>query len=343
MVMSRKKPALKHDFSEKAIKSRRKFPKLNTFLIILFLALEVACVLFMIFFNPPLQDRIDKYDVYVSPRADGTLDIEYKLLWTPLDALEPLEWVYVGLANPNFTILEHSSNIDYIEEYSDDYGECHIDIYFKDNYYKNQALEFSFKINQRDMLCKKDGRLFYEFIPCWFNATPISSYSFNWRASTNILSSNADYQAGEWLCWNGAMDCGEYRALQIEYKEFNAQATSYSAFDDSNVYNELREAKIGVYVICSFIIAILIFFQVVMVDSFVSYGRGRGFLHVHGHHVHIYGHKNPDYIEARDKHLASHSGSRGGGGGCACACACAGGGRAGCSQKDTYKVSKSNL
>ena len=83
--------------------------------------------------------------------------------------------------------------------------------------------------------------------------------------------------------------------------------------------------------------------EMYLVDSFVSYNRGRGFLRGYGHHVHVYGYHNPRYISARNRHNAS-SGGRGGfsGGGCACACACAcaGGGRAGCSQKDGYRMKK---
>jgi len=85
--------------------------------------------------------------------------------------------------------------------------------------------------------------------------------------------------------------------------------------------------------------ALLIIAEVYIVDSYVSYGRGRGFLTGHGYYVHTYGRSNPYYIRQRDKYIATHrsnSGGRSGGCACACACACAGGGRAGCSQKDTY-------
>ena len=79
-----------------------------------------------------------------------------------------------------------------------------------------------------------------------------------------------------------------------------------------------------------------------VVDCFVSYRRGRGFLRGYGHRIHTYGRVNPHYRRAANAHAASNSG-RGYGGGsrgcaCACACACAGGGRAGCSRKDTKEV-----
>ena len=79
--------------------------------------------------------------------------------------------------------------------------------------------------------------------------------------------------------------------------------------------------------------------ELFIVDSYVSYNRGRGFLRGYGHPLHVYGYSNPRYTEAQmEKSGGSHRGGTYRGGGCACACACAGGGRAGCSQKDTYKV-----
>ena len=44
-----------------------------------------------------------------------------------------------------------------------------------------------------------------------------------------------------------------------------------------------------------------------------------------GYYIHTYGRSNPLYIRARDRYNATHSRSS------------AGGGRAGCSQKDTYE------
>ena len=89
---------------------------------------------------------------------------------------------------------------------------------------------------------------------------------------------------------------------------------------------------------CIFFMGLILLGEIMIIDGFVSYGRGRGFVRGYGYHVHTYGRVNPHYTSARDAHNSgSRGGARGGGGcACACACACAGGGRAGCSQKDTY-------
>ena len=90
------------------------------------------------------------------------------------------------------------------------------------------------------------------------------------------------------------------------------------------------------------VIAGILVAEIYLLDSHVSYRRGRGFLVGYGHPIHTYGYQNPRYIRAYNRahtHTSSgrsSGGFRGGGCACACACACAGGGRAGCSQKDTY-------
>ena len=140
----------------------------------------------------------------------------------------------------------------------------------------------------------------------------------------------------------GSLDYGEYSKMTIQYgmDDFaGCQTVQYRTFDDDGARNELKEDKVGVIVLCCLVAAFLIIAEVYIVDCYVSYGRGRGFLTGHGYHVHTYGRSNPHYIIARDKYNATHGGRSGGHGGgcaCACACACAGGGRAGCSQKDTY-------
>jgi len=326
---------VKYDFSKETIEKRRTFPTWRVIVLILLLVVQVFCVAGIIFYKPTPQDRIDSYEIYIEPRADGTLDMEYKLHWTPL-VDEPLEDIYIGVANPNYSIISYSDNIKDIDKQNED-DMCTMKVIFKNAYEKNQAFDFSIKINQGSILCEEDGKKFYEFIPGWFNETPVCDYSFYWKSNENIIFSNSKVENDGWLNWTGSMDVGEYRILRVEYKEFNATATYFKEFDDSGVYNGLKEDRWAFIALMSFIIVVLLVIQLHMLDCFVSYYRGRGFFHGYGHHVYIYGRRNPRY----DKECARHSGSHGGRGGiggcaCACACACAGGGRAGCSQKDTY-------
>ena len=87
--MARRK-ANPYDFSEEAIKKRRTFPIGRLIALMVLVIVQIACILFAIYYNPTPDDKIDKYEIYVVPRDDGTLDIEYKLRWTPLSSSEPL-------------------------------------------------------------------------------------------------------------------------------------------------------------------------------------------------------------------------------------------------------------
>ena len=195
--------------------------------------------------------------------------------------------------------------------------------------------EFSFKINQRDMLCQNASGYFYEFVPGWFNAIRVEQYKFTWSR-----------KGKDDLVQTGSLDYGEYSSMYVQYgkEDFTGcKVCDYFPFDKDGAYNELEEEKAVAAAMCCLGAALLIIAEVYIVDSYVSYSRGRGFLSGYGYHVHTYGRSNPHYIRARDKYNEEHGhhsgGFRGGGGcACACACACAGGGRAGCSQKDTHET-----
>ena len=215
---------VKYDFSEKTVKRRRKFPKANVIWLVVLIILQIGCVVGIFLIDPGAhpQDKIDSYQVFVTPKEDGTLDIEYRFTWTPLDPDEALTFVYVGVANPDYTVVNYSLNITSIEEYEDEYGECHMDLHLDKEYYEGETIEFYVIINQKNMLCEKDGQIFYEFVPCWFNSTPIDSYTFYWKAQSGITSTNADKTIDEWYIWQGSMNAGEYRMMTVKYESFDA-------------------------------------------------------------------------------------------------------------------------
>ena len=331
-----KKGRVNAKYEEKYIKSNRTFPTWNTVLLGFIVAVQVGLILLCIFFQPKPQDVIHQYNVTVEPQQDGTLDIEYRLVWEALDQSEELTWVEIGMANENFVIYPESvsSNIKSYSKYADgDYVSLQLN--FQKAYQGGDVLEFAFKINQRDMLCKSEAGYFYEFVPGWFNAIQVEQYEFLW-----LIDGAKDYVR------RGSLDYGQYCKMNVTYGPdafTGCQTVKYVPFDDEGAYNELKEDKTAAIVICCFGIVLLMIAEVYIVDCYVSYSRGRGFLSGYGYHIHTYGRRNPHYIRERDKHAAAqggHSGSRGGGCACACACACAGGGRAGCSQKDTTSLRK---
>ncbi|MBQ9132568.1 MAG: hypothetical protein IJX62_08900 [Clostridia bacterium] len=332
-------------YSEETVKKKRKFPQSNAILLGLCVFLQVLLILFAILFQPQPQDVIREYGLTVTPMEDGSLEMEYRFVWTALDTEEPLTWVEIGVANPrlNYDPTQVSDNIRRINYVEDgDYTALRLDL--NRAYHGGETLEFSFTLRQYDMLCQDANGYFYELVPGWFNATPVEHYTFRWATSKNVESTNSDTKTGSYYIWEGSMDCGTYVKMDVRYRgtAFAGESTvEYRPFDDYGVSNDLRDEKILVIFLVVVAVLLLGLAEMYLVDSFVSYRRGRGFLRGYGHHVHVYGYVNPRYRTERDLH-ATARGGRGGfsGGGCACACACAGGGRAGCSQKDGYRYKK---
>ena len=334
----------KNNYSPEAVKKNRTFPLKNTFFLGVILILQIGCILFGCIYEPKPQDRIDSYSVTVYPRENGTLDITYDIVWTALDENEELSWVSIGMANPNYRIYTNTLSdtiASAMPEYEDGYVGLRLD--FKDSYSGGESVHFSFSINQGDVICRGQDSYFFEYVPGWFNRIPVTHYEFNWENSDAITSVNTKY-IDTFCTWLGEFDCGGYQVMKVEYTEdaFNSPHTvPYKPFEDDGAYNDLKSDKAAVWfvMICLCFLGLIAEFYII--DSYVSYRRGRGFLTGYGHHVHVYGRVNPHYRVAHSSHVSRSGGGGGRGCACACACACAGGGRAGCSQKDTYgKFSK---
>lgn len=348
-----KKGRVDAKYEEAYIKANRTFPVSKTILLVAILVIQIGIIFTAFCFKPQPQDIIRQYDVTVVPQEDGSLDISYHFIWEAVDTSEELTWVEIGMANSNYTVYRDSVS-DTIRKYTKESydGAVYLVLDLDRAYTGGEVLEFSFKINQKDMLCQNDNCYFYEFVPGWFNATPVENYTFRWADDERIQSTSGAQRQDRYYTWNGSLECGGYAMMSVRYEPESfagCDTVRYWPFDDSGTYNSLAEEKAAIIVIAFVFAALLSIVQVWIVDSVVSYHRGRGFLSGHGYHVHIYGRSNPHYIRARNRYNGSHagrSGGRGGGGGggcaCACACACAGGGRAGCSQKDTYASSSRN-
>ncbi len=336
----------KNDYSAETIKQRRKFPVKNTVIIAICIIAQIFLIYRAVTEKAEPQDIIEKYGVAVEVLEDGSLDIEYSFLWKAIDTTEELTWVEIGMPNAMFTVYEDSisGNIkEYAGIYEDGYTGVRLD--FHRGYKGGENIKFSFKVNQKYMLCKASEGYYYEFVPGWFNSTPVENYEFKWKKTDLIDEADGAKMKNSYYVWSGSLDCGEYEMLQVSY-DLDAfkdvEIVEYEPFYTNGAYNQLEERETTNRVLYCAGILILLFVEIYRLDSHVSYRRGRGFLVGYGHPIHTYGYHNPRYIKAYNRAHTSTSTGRGGGGfrgggcACACACACAGGGRAGCSQKDTY-------
>ena len=330
-------------FEDEYVRKNRTFPRKNAILLTICIILQVILIFFAVSYNPKPQDIIKEYNITVSPCDDGSLDIEYSFVWNALDTEEKLTWVDIGMAHRDFTI--------YIKSLSDTIrtAERHIEgdyvstrIYFRRGYSGGETVRFSFTVNQEVVLHGGTDGYYYSFVPCWFNRTPVEKYKFLWEKE-GVSFANHTRTEGKYLVWEGRMDAGTYVTMNANYGK-NAfsepKINTYYPFDKGDVYNGLKDDKLSIVAMTVFMVLAIGIAEIYIADSFVSYHRGRGFMTGYGYHIHLYGRSNPRYVKAREHHAALHGGSGRGGGArgcaCACACACAGGGRAGCSQKDTY-------
>ncbi len=335
-----------NDYSAQTIKNRRKFPVKNTAIITICVIAQIFLIFMAVTAKAEPQDIIEKYTVTVEPLENGTLDIEYSFSWKAIDTTEELTWVEIGMPNAMFTVYENSVSGN-VDEYSEIYDEGYtaaVRLDFKRGYKGGENLEFSFKVNQGYMLCKDTESYFYEFVPGWFNSTPVENYEFKWKKTGSSFEADGAKLKNGYYTWSGSFDCGEYEIMQVSYDLATftgVETVEYEPFMTNGAYNQLEETRIGNRVLYGIGIIILLVVEIYLFDSHVSYRRGRGFLVGYGHPIHTYGYQNPRCIKAYNRAHTSTStgrggGFRGGGCACACACACAGGGRAGCSQKDTY-------
>ena len=332
-----KKHGFSNGFSEADVKRNRTFPIGSTIVLVVLIVLQLFSLSAAIFHKEEPKDLIKSYKIYVTPNDDGTLDIEYELVWKALDKNEPLSWVEIGMANGNFEFRqERSDNIRRLVNESND-GYSYAKVYFKSQYAGGNTVSFNFKVRQYQVLAEKNGQKLYLFTPSWFNYIEVQKYEFYWKKSDGIKRTNADRETADWYVWEGSLGYGEYRTLQVNCNKSDAVAVPYKE-TKIDAYNGLKSDESSMKVAMVVVILFIGLFEVIIIDSYVSYARGRGFLTGYGHHMHVYGRRNPHYVSAHRAHTSSsRGGSRGGGCACACACACAGGGRAGCSQKDTYK------
>lgn len=319
----------KNDQDKIKEKQKPKFPKKKIIIHSILVVFMIFITCLVIFYNPKPKDQINMYEVTVAPLEDGRLSIEYKIRWTVLRGKDGLDQVEIGLANREFEIVNSSENIRKIKTNKSEYG---VNIYFDQTYYPNDTFEFNFSVIQGSMLCLQGENYLYEFVPCWFESIEVDKYVFKWKCHEDDLSQSLAKTIDGYYVWEGSFKVAEYQRMLVYY-ELEAfddpQTVSYVPFNGQNVASETEDAKLAFGILVLFINTIGISYMIIDIKFFYinkasAYSKGTGFK-----------------SNSKSRHY-SHVGSsggmggRGGGRSCACACACAGGGRAGCSQKDTY-------
>ena len=59
----------------------------------------------------------------------------------------------------------------------------------------------------------------YEFVPGWFNSTPVENYEFKWKKTDFCYEADGAKLKRDFHIWSGSLDCGEYEILQVSYNQ----------------------------------------------------------------------------------------------------------------------------
>ena len=284
------------------------------FVCLITLTLSALPALAASFEAPTRLDEIQDYTITVHMRPDGTMDIKYHVEWKVLNDSEegPLTWVKIG--NPNKHVDEITALSDNIKDisYMND-GGSYIRIDLDRSYYEDEIVIFEYTIHQSYMyvLEKENHICRYSFTPGWFEENEVKNITIKWSDS-NVIESNAQSNEDGYLIWQSSLSVGEHLNASVKYN------LDVFTTNENEQYTEDSGGTPAGVIIIIFVIAIVVIFGVAffpaIIDDYSSHSGFGG-----GHRVYV----------SRSSCVRSS---------CACACACAGGGRAGCSTKDFYKI-----
>jgi len=321
---------------------------LKILLLIVILLSSVFVTKIKAFTTNPL-DRIDKYEIIVNPRIDGTLDIEFNIEWTVLDSTTqgPLEWIKIGI--PNYAADEFvkiSNNIDKIS-YMPEFGSF-IRIDLNEAYYENETVNIRFSYHQSKMYFLTADKCSYHYIPGYFNEIEVTEAVVKWN-SENVIIHNAAKEEDGYLIWEDSLKFGKKLETRVEYNQSSFVGLT---FEEQFIDDFLSpKQKLFIVIIIVVLAGIAVAIYTIYRTNRDPYLYDRGFI---GYRYYRHGfiryrrlrryygngyHRNGVIIARPLPPSSSGSGgSTSGGFSCACACACAGGGRAGCTKKDFYKT-----
>jgi hypothetical protein len=259
-------------------------------------------------------DEIQNYEISVSPRSDGTLDIAYHIEWKVLDDKQegPLTWVKIGIPNEHADELKAKSNtIRSIRLLLENGQYVRIDL--DREYHAGETIDLQFSLHQKYMLTLENSRNLcsFTFTPGWFDEINIQSMKILWKKGASTYS-NAVSEDDSLLIWNAALEPGEKLTAVVQYP-----INAFQISNDTKMEQKSDSSATTVFIFIGLAVFII---------SIIWRNRkgGGGYRGGFGRSPRIYaGHTHGCVCACAC--------------GCACACACAGGGRAGCSAKHFYK------
>ncbi len=317
-------------------------------------------------------DRIDAYTVTVDPRPDGSADITYDIDWQVIggSADDALSWVRIGLANDEVDEFENLTpdTVSGVRHVSDSSGSfAHVT--FVRRYYapdhaaatgQQSQVHFAFQVHQSGLYTlASSGEATYLFTPGWFDDLCVEQLTIRWKASDGMTADTDTLEDGYYIWTFGPMAHGEKATVQVRVPAGDA-----AAYDPGTAMVPTDDGDDMVFLALGAVFLILLFSLALYWERTArarwrgGFGRGDALFYTNGTRtIRLAPGAVPpagfrpapppsDFTAGGGSFRGGGAGRRGGGGGCACACAsscacacaCAGGGRAGCSVKNFYRV-----
>jgi len=303
----------------------------------------LLCIVLFLFSTACFADtgtyRVLDYDVKLTPRSDGTVEIKYHQRWLVTGGSIP--WVTIGTPNSNFRISAEKTGANARAVSNGSYGSWSgIRIDLDKNYRPGEQFEIDCTIIQNQLFYSKGDYYQLVFWPGWYDRSDIGRLRievFLFAKPETVKSDpRPDSISGQTLAWERKnLGQGEKFKIAVSIPKATMGANIKTA--------EMDVLPSGL----SFFITLfpILFFSVI---AYLIYHSIRYGLNDNG-----YGGGPSIWVGGGRGSLGGRSGgggirSGGGGGfggravscvcacacvGCACACACAGGGAAGCERK----------
>ncbi|MDD4849786.1 MAG: hypothetical protein PHO10_03700 [Gemmiger sp.] len=235
-------------------------------------------------------------------------------------------------------------------------------------------VHFSFKVHQSHLFSlNEDNTASFEFTPGWFDDLCVTHMQIRWKNYEGFVADNTATD-GEYLTWDfGPLAHGEAGTARVTVPVTTAQTYDQSLSVTSEDWSPSGTTTTGTdaedegFVIIVFVLVLIIAIALMNTARVPSWQSGLGedrppdyLFYSNGAHIIRLargappppGHHPVPPPPGASAFKAGGGGTRGGGAGrhggggggcacassCACACACAGGGRAGCSVKNFYRV-----
>jgi hypothetical protein len=279
------------------------------------------------------------YSVKLTPRSDGTVEIEYYQKWLVTGGHIP--WITIGTANSNYQIDQNKNkgNIRSIYAYNSS-GWSGVRIDLDKDYLPDETFEAGFTLIQSKLFYADKDNYKLDFTPGWYD----NAITERLAITMHILAPIANVKAypeptrieGEEIIWEKLnLDKGGKFNVYISFPKryMPLVQTNTLRVKEKTITKILGKLKFLIVLIpLAFMILLSLIINVIRATiRGIKYDKRRGL-----------------YFSTSSFKSSLKSSSGGGGFGgrssscacacasCACACACAGGGGAGCSKKTIH-------